>query len=158
MTISVGGNDAGFADVLTECAPPWWAGDCNGAIDDAQAFITNTLPGRLLHAVRRDPGQGAERQGRRGGLPADLHGRGLQRRHLVLPAEQTRLNQTADLLNSRTVAAAAARGFAFANPTSRFVGHAVCDGVEWINGLSYPISESYHPNKPGHSSGLHARP
>ncbi|HET8960899.1 GDSL-type esterase/lipase family protein, partial [Nocardioides sp.] len=28
VSISVGGNDAGFADVLTECATPWWAGDC----------------------------------------------------------------------------------------------------------------------------------
>lgn len=33
------------------------------------------------------------------------------------------------------------------------MGHAVCDDVEWINGLSYPISESYHPNRAGHSSG-----
>jgi hypothetical protein len=69
------------------------------------------------------------------------------------PAEQTRLNQTADLLNSRTATQASAKGFSFANPTSRFVGHAVCDDVEWINGLSNPVGESYHPNKPGHSSG-----
>jgi hypothetical protein len=25
--------------------------------------------------------------------------------------------------------------------------------VEWINGLSYPISESFHPNRTGHSAG-----
>ena len=37
VTISVGGNDAGFADVLTECALPGWASDCDGAIDGAQA-------------------------------------------------------------------------------------------------------------------------
>ncbi len=69
------------------------------------------------------------------------------------PEEMTRLNQTADLLNSRTSSQASAKGFSFANPTSRFIGHAVCDDPEWINGLSNPISESYHPNKPGHSSG-----
>ena len=45
------------------------------------------------------------------------------------------------------------RGFAFANPTSAFVGHAVCDDPEWLNGLSNPISESYHPNRTGHASG-----
>ena len=38
VSISVGGNDAGFADVLTECAMPGWASDCNGAIDDADTF------------------------------------------------------------------------------------------------------------------------
>ena len=69
------------------------------------------------------------------------------------PAEETRLNQTADLLNAKLSAAASAKGFKFANPTSRFVGHAVCDDVEWINGLSNPISESYHPNRLGQSSG-----
>ncbi|MDQ3157063.1 MAG: hypothetical protein M3Q98_10115 [Actinomycetota bacterium] len=37
--------------------------------------------------------------------------------------------------------------------TSRFVGHAVCGDPEWINGLSNPTSDSYHPNKTGHASG-----
>ena len=69
------------------------------------------------------------------------------------PAEESRLNQTADLLNSRLAAAASAAGFSFANPTSRFVGHAVCDADEWINGLSNPISESYHPKATGHAGG-----
>ena len=69
------------------------------------------------------------------------------------PAEEARLNQTADLLNSRLAAAASGAGFSFANPTSRFVGHAVCDSDEWINGLSNPISESYHPKATGHASG-----
>ena len=44
-------------------------------------------------------------------------------------------------------------GFSFADPTSRFVGHAVCDDDEWINGLSNPISESYHPKATGHAGG-----
>ena len=39
---------------------------------------------RAVLAVRLDPQPGAEREGGRGRLPADLHGRGLQRRHLVL--------------------------------------------------------------------------
>ena len=54
------------------------------------------------------------------------------------PEEEARLNQTADLLNSKLSSASGARGFGFANPTSRFVGHAVCDDVEWLNGLSSP--------------------
>ena len=47
VTLSVGGNDAGFADVLTECAQPAWMSDCNGAIDRAQSIVNNTLPGTL---------------------------------------------------------------------------------------------------------------
>jgi lysophospholipase L1-like esterase len=153
VTISVGGNDAGFADVLTECATPWWAGDCNGAIDDAQAYINNQLPGALstLYASIRSKAPSAKVVVV--GYPRIFNGEDCNAGTWFSPAEETRLNQTADLLNSKTSAQATTKGFTFANPTSRFVGHAVCDDVEWINGLSNPISESYHPNKSGHASG-----
>src|SRR3990170_2158558 len=39
VTVSVGGNDAGFAAVLTECAKPAWMSDCNRAIDNAQYVV-----------------------------------------------------------------------------------------------------------------------
>jgi hypothetical protein len=61
----------------------------------------------------------------------------------------TRLNQTADLLNAKLSAAAGSAGFRFVNPTSVFIGHAVCGSPEWLNGLSNPVSESYHPNATG---------
>jgi hypothetical protein len=38
------------------------------------------------------------------------------------------------------------------NPTSVFIGHAVCGSPEWINGLSNPIGESYHPNVTGQAN------
>ena len=94
--------------------------NCDGAIDRAQAYINNTLPGALAHALRLDPRQGAERQGRRRRLPADLQRRGLQRRHLVLPGRgdpAQRDGRPAQRQDWR--AAASARGFSFANPTSR---------------------------------------
>jgi GDSL-like Lipase/Acylhydrolase family len=153
VSLSVGGNDAGFADVLTECATPWWAGDCHGAIDQAQAFINNTLPGRLstLYASIRSRAPNARVVVV--GYPRIFNGEDCNAGTWFSPEEEARLNQTADLLNSRTSAQATSKGFAFANPSSRFVGHAVCDRVEWINGLSNPVGESYHPNRPGHSSG-----
>ena len=153
VTISVGGNDAGFADVLTECAMPGWMSDCNGAIDDAQYFINNTLPGRLstLYASIRSRAPYAKVVVV--GYPRIFNGEDCNAGTWFSPSEESRLNYTADLLNSKTSAQASAKGFTFANPTSRFVGHAVCDDVEWINGLSNPISESYHPNRTGQSSG-----
>src|SRR4051794_6926758 len=44
VTISVGGNDAGFSSVLSTCAEPSWASNCNAAIDKAQGYINGTLP------------------------------------------------------------------------------------------------------------------
>ncbi|THV08991.1 SGNH/GDSL hydrolase family protein [Nocardioides caeni] len=153
VTISVGGNDAGFTGVLTECAQPGWLSDCNGAIDKARAFITNTLPGRLttLYAAIKSRAPGAVVVVV--GYPRIFMGEDCNAATWFSPAEETRLNSTADLLNAKLSAAARAKGFKCANPTSRFTGHAVCDDPEWINGLSNPISESYHPNRAGHSSG-----
>lgn len=153
VTISVGGNDAGFADVLTECALPGWASNCNGAIDGAQAIVTGTLPGRLasLYAAIRTRAPSARVVVV--GYPRIFMGEDCNALTWFSPAEQTRLNAMADLLNARLATAAANAGFTFANPTSRFVGHAVCDRDEWINGLSSPISESYHPKATGHTGG-----
>src|ERR1700760_25747 len=47
VTYTIGGNDAGFSSVITECALPSLFSDCNGAINEAQNIIKNTLPKRL---------------------------------------------------------------------------------------------------------------
>ena len=153
VSISVGGNDAGFADVLTECAQPGWMSNCNGAINTAQTFINSQLPAQLttLYAGIRSRSPYAKVVVV--GYPRIFNGEDCNAFTWFSPAEESRLNQTADLLNSRLAGAASAAGFSFANPTSRFIGHAVCDDDEWINGLSNPISESYHPKATGHAGG-----
>jgi lysophospholipase L1-like esterase len=153
VTLSVGGNDAGFSSVITECAQPGWLSNCDGAINTAQSYINNTLPGSLstLYSTIRSKAPNAKVV--IVGYPRIFNGEDCNAGTFFSPSEETRLNQTADLLNSKLSAAASAKGFSFANPTSRFVGHAVCDSTEWLNGLSNPVSESYHPNRTGHSSG-----
>jgi lysophospholipase L1-like esterase len=153
VTISVGGNDAGFSSVLTECAKPGWASNCNGAIDTAQNYINNTLPGKLSTLYASIKAKAPNAKVVVVGYPRIFNGEDCNAGTWFSPTEESRLNATADLINSKTSAQASAKGFSFANPTSRFIGHAVCDDVEWLNGLSNPISESYHPNKSGHSSG-----
>lgn len=153
VTVSVGGNDAGFADVLTECATPWWAGDCNGAIDDAQSYIKNVLPGALTTLYQRIGNRAPNATVVVSGYPRIFMGEVCNAGTWFSPAEMQRLNETANLLNNRTSSAVSAAGFSFANPTKRFVGHAVCDDVEWINGLSNPTDESYHPNRDGQAKG-----
>jgi hypothetical protein len=46
-----------------------------------------------------------------------------------------------------------AAGFTFKDAIPPFIGHAVCSSTEWINGLSNPVSESYHPNRNGQRYG-----
>ena len=153
VSISVGGNDAGFSSVLTECAKPGWMSNCNGAIDTAQSYINNTLPGALATLYASIKSKASTAKVVVVGYPRIFNGEDCNGGTWFSPDEETRLNAMADLMNSKLSSAAAAKSFTFANPTTRFVGHAVCDNVEWINGLSSPVSESYHPNQAGHSSG-----
>jgi lysophospholipase L1-like esterase len=153
VTVSVGGNDAGFTGVLTTCAQPGWLSDCSGAISKARSYINNTLPGSLatLFAAIRSRAPNAKVVVV--GYPRLFNGEDCNALTWFSPSEESSLNATADLLDSKLAAAASARGFAFANPTSAFLGHAVCGDPEWLNGLSNPVSESYHPNRTGHASG-----
>lgn len=155
VTISIGGNDAGFSSVLTECAKPGWASNCDGRINTAQTYINNTLPGSLATLYASIKSRAPSAKVVVVGYPRIFNGEDCNAATFFSPAEETRLNAMADLINSRISAQASAKGFTFANPTSRFVGHAVCDNPEWLNGLSNPVSDSYHPNKTGHSSGYY---
>jgi lysophospholipase L1-like esterase len=153
VTISVGGNDAGFTSVITTCAQPGWLSNCGGAVSKANAYITNTLPGSLSTLYSSIRAKAPSARVVVVGYPRLFNGEDCNALTWFSPSEESSLNATADLLNSKLAAAATAHGFAFANPTSAFIGHAVCGDPEWLNGLSNPISESYHPNRTGHASG-----
>ena len=76
VTISVGGNDAGFTDVLTQCALPSWASNCNGAIDGAQTDHQHHDPGRARLALRLDPrGRAEARRWSSSAIPGSSTGR-----------------------------------------------------------------------------------
>ena len=155
VTYTIGGNDAGFSSVITECAQPWWSSDCNGAIDQAQAYITNTLPGRLDLVNNKIKSLSPTATVVVLDYPHLFMGEDCNAGTFFSPDEETRLNQTADMLKTQLKNAATRAGanFVFKDVIPPFVGHAICDSTEWLNGLSNPVGESYHPNRTGHSSG-----
>lgn len=153
ITLSVGGNDAGFGDVILECAKPDIIANCGSKIDTAQSYINNTLPGALNTLYASIKAKAPSAKVVVVGYPRLFMGVDCNAGTFFGSSEMTRLNQTADLLNTKLAAAASAKGFSFANPTTAFTGHAVCSSTEWLNGLSNPTGESYHPNRTGHSTG-----
>jgi lysophospholipase L1-like esterase len=153
VTLTVGGNDAGFAAVLTECAKPAWMGNCGAAIDKAQSTIKDQMPTRLSTLYAGVRSRAPQARVVVAGYPRIFNGVDCNALTWFSATEMSRLNATADLLNSTISAAARGAGVTFANPTSAFLGHAVCDRAEWINGLSSPTVESYHPKTTGHASG-----
>jgi lysophospholipase L1-like esterase len=162
VTYTIGGNDAGFSSVITECALPGWLSDCNGAINEAQSIIKNTLPGRLDEVNNAIKSHAPSAKVIVLDYPRLFNGEDCNALTFFSPSEETRLNETADMLKNTLSAAATRAGsnFVFRDVIPAFIGHAVCDGgggssTEWINGLSNPTSESYHPKVAGHASGYY---
>lgn len=152
VTVSVGGNDAGFADVITRCALPWpWT--CTTEINNANTYIRNTLPGALDNLYNQIHAKAPNAKVAVVGYPHLFNGEECNALARISPGEQSSLNATADLLATTISGRAAAHGFRFVDVRTAFTGHAVCDDVEWLNGLSNPILESYHPNAAGQTSG-----
>ena len=149
VSVQVGGNDAGFGPVISACAQPWWAADCHGAIDRAQAFIADKLGGRLDDLYADISARAPHARVVTVGYPRLFAGEDCNAGTWFSGKEMTRLNRTAEQLNARIRARSEAAGFAFVDPAAAYVGHAVCADVEWVNGLSKPIRESYHPNVAG---------
>jgi hypothetical protein len=149
VSVQVGGNDAGFSSVITQCAKPW-PYTCWSQIAEANRIIRDVLPARLngLYTDIRNRAPSAKVVVV--GYPRIFNGEQCNWASRISPGEQSELNKTADLLASTIGARAAAHGFTFVDVRSAWVGHAVCDDVEWVNGLSDPVRESYHPNRAGH--------
>jgi lysophospholipase L1-like esterase len=162
VTYTIGGNDAGFSSVITECALPGWASDCNGAINEAQSIIKNQLPGRLDEVNNAIKSRAPSAKVIVLDYPRLFNGEDCNAFTFFSSSEETRLNETADLLKNVISAAATRAGsnFVFRDVIPTFIGHAVCDGgsgssTEWINGLSNPTGESYHPKVTGHANGYY---
>ena len=155
VSITVGGNDAGFSTTIRECAEPSWSSNCDAAIDNSQSIINNTLPGRLANVYNEIKKRSPTATVIALSYPRLFMGVDCNAGTFFSSAEMTRLNQTADLLRDkiRTAATNAGANFRFKDAIPPFVGHAVCSSTEWLNGLSSPTSESYHPNRTGHRSG-----
>jgi lysophospholipase L1-like esterase len=152
VTITIGGNDAGFSEVITACALPW-PYSCSSNINNAQAFIRGTLPGLLNNVYAAIRSHSPSARVIVLGYPRLFMGVNCNLATFFSTEEMSRLNETADLLRNVTRERAEAAGDTFKDAIPPFTGHAICSSSEWLNGLSNPIEESYHPNRTGHSSG-----
>ncbi|MDO8209484.1 SGNH/GDSL hydrolase family protein [Conexibacter sp. CPCC 206217] len=150
VSITIGGNDAGFTSVVTACVTI----GCSSAITTANNYIRNTLPGKLntVYAAiqRQAPGATVAVLG----YPRLFSTSSCAGTTGIDASERTQLNALADLADTTIAGRAAAYGFSYRSAISSWTGHAICSGSAWLNGLNiFSIGESFHPNRSGHSSG-----
>ena len=153
VSLTVGGNDAGFSHVMDACVLQFWDSACRSAVSAADTFVARTLPGRL----------DATLQAIRAGAPAakvvvvgypDLYDLSQSPGCLGLStAKRTALDQGADALDRALSAAAARNGAVFADVRGDFAGHEICDSSRWLYPVTFPLGDSYHPTTAGQELG-----
>ena len=149
VTITIGGNDAGFSTVIENCAAFFW--NCQSSINNANSYIQNTLPGVLNTTYNDIRARATTAHVVVLGYPHLFTASGTTCNvNFLTSGEEKQLNSTADLLDGAISSQASKHGFTFVSPVSAFLPHEVCSSSEWLNGQSNPLSESYHPNISGY--------
>jgi lysophospholipase L1-like esterase len=151
VTISIGGNDAGFTDVITTCTLGSDQ-DCINRTNTAKAYAQNTLPPLLdnVYSTIRNRAPSAK-----------VIVLGYPRMYKVpgscsvglSDTKRSAINSSSDVLAQVISQRAGARAFTFRDVRPAFTGHEICSSDWWLNSLSWPVEESYHPNQTGQRYG-----
>ncbi|WP_406493023.1 SGNH/GDSL hydrolase family protein [Streptomyces sp. NBC_00846] len=152
VSISVGGNDAGFADVMTTCVLQSEA-TCLSRIATARSYVDTTLPGNLDSVYSAIRAKAPSARVVVLGYPRFYKIGGSC---VVGLSDKVRgaINDAANYLNAATAKRAADHGFTFTDVAGKFTGHEICSGGAWLHSLNWlDIGESYHPTAAGQSGG-----
>jgi lysophospholipase L1-like esterase len=153
ITLTIGGNDAGYGSVLRTCTLAADDNMCLAAVDTAEDFARSQLPTRLTGVYTAIRGAAPRARVIVLGYPRlfdlapsciDPWAPDLARRH--------KLNEGADVLNDVINSAIVSQpGFGFIDVRGQFNGHGVCAADPWITGPSFV--KPYHPTQHGYRDG-----
>jgi lysophospholipase L1-like esterase len=153
ISISIGGNDTGFADVMTTCVL-YSESTCLSRVQEARTYISNTLPSRLNATYTAIRNKAPNAKVVVMGYPRlyKLSGTCIAG---LSETERSALNNASDAMNSVISGRASAYGFSFGDVRTTFTGHEICSGEEWIHSVTLPIENSYHPKSSGQTFGYY---
>ena len=153
VSITIGGNDAGFSDVMTTCVLQSES-SCLSRIATAKAYVDSTLPGQLDTVYSAISSRAPSAHVVVLGYPRfyKLGGSCLTG---LSDTKRAAINGAADYLDSAIAKKAAGHGFTFGDVRATFTGHEICSGDSWLHSLEWlNIGESYHPTAAGQSGGF----
>ncbi|MGW7194595.1 SGNH/GDSL hydrolase family protein [Streptomyces chryseus] len=151
VSVTAGGNDVGFANVMQTCVLQSEA-TCVNAVNNAIAQVNNTLPGSLSSLYGTIRGKAPQAHVVVLGYPRfyQLNGSCIAG---LSENERAAINRGSDALNGMLAKQAANAGFSYSSVVDEFTGHEICSGDAWLHSVSVPVSNSYHPTATGHSGG-----
>jgi lysophospholipase L1-like esterase len=155
VTITIGGNDAGFANVLGACFSPAIP-DCAGIVEAAEVGILTVLPGRLADTYRAVEAAAPKAKLVVVGYPrlvpadqSDVTGCG----SALTDAERQALNHAADVLNAVIAVEAWLAGARYVDVSRTLAGHELCTSDSWLVPLT--AAGAGHPNLEGQQAIAH---
>ncbi|MET8925032.1 MULTISPECIES: SGNH/GDSL hydrolase family protein [Streptomyces] len=151
VSVTAGGNDVGFADVMQTCVLQSEA-TCVSRVNTAVTAIQNSLPGKLDSLYTGIRSRAPQAHVVVLGYPRFYKLSGTCIAGLT-EAERGAINNASDVLNGVLAKRAANSGFTFSSVVDEFTGHELCSGDAWIHSVSIPVTNSYHPKAIGQSGG-----
>jgi lysophospholipase L1-like esterase len=150
VTVTIGGNDIGFADLIVQCT----LSECSKALDRTRSTLTSFLGPRLDNVYRAIGRRASNARVVVLGYPRMFSGDGCPATPGISSTERSKANRLTVALDRLTASRAAAFGFTYKSAIGPFTGHAICSSGAWLNGLDLTgLSESYHPNRKGQRAG-----
>lgn len=156
VSITIGGNDVGFANLIINCAGSF-SFNCENAANDTKAKITNELPAKLDRAYAAIRATAPNATVVVLGYPR-LFGSKLTcaAANGISAQEAVWANEISDMLDATTADRAAAAGFTYKSSIRSFTGHDVCASTPYVNGKAWSAADSYHPTRAGYAEAMAA--
>jgi lysophospholipase L1-like esterase len=150
VTVTAGGNDAGFVPLLENCTLT----NCVSSINSTITSVNTTLAAKLDAMDTAIKAHAPNATVIVLGYPHLFSGTCFGALG-ISSAEVTAANNLADALDTVTrTEAAKYPGFQYKSAIAQFTNHGVCAGSAWLHGLTLsPLTDSYHPTATGYSSG-----
>ncbi|MFF5179775.1 SGNH/GDSL hydrolase family protein [Micromonospora sp. NPDC000316] len=154
VSVTVGGNDVGFANIMTTCVL-YGTTECVAAVQAAQNKARADLPSLLRTVYNGIRTRAPSARVVVVGYPVFYQ---LGTTCVGLSAtSRAKINEGINLVDDIIKSAALSAGFTFADVRSKFVGHQLCSyGEKWLHALNFAnIGVSYHPTAAGQSGGYY---
>lgn len=152
VSITIGGNDVGFAQVMLDCVL-YGTDTCVADVNAAEDTARNQLPGWLDTTYNAIQSRSPSAKVVVVDYPRFYHD--LWYCIGLSSTSRKKINEGADVLDGVIQQAATRHGFYFADVRSLFAnGHEICDSSSWLHSVDWSnIVQSYHPTASGQSGG-----
>jgi lysophospholipase L1-like esterase len=156
VSITIGGNDLGFANIMIDCNL-YGDSTCVNEINAAENTARTQLPGWLDSLYSQIRAKAPSAKVVVLSYPRFYDTNTWYPCPGLSSTKHKKINEGADVLDTVIQGEVAKyANFSFADVRSRFAnGHELCDyGSEWLHSVDWTnLGDSYHPNSSGHSGG-----